>query len=152
MTKKFLAFYLFMSLIFCQINMAQDVKSNTTKIKRNYLNFYLGFIEWNLNYEINILQLQKSYSNIRFGVGSWGLIEESGYYLNPSVVHIFGKNNSHLELNLGIKIFFYEEYMDSNILSDIFVGYRFEKPNGRFVFRTGLNYPTVINLGFGFKF
>lgn len=59
----------------------------------------------NLNYERNILQLPKSYTNIRLGIGRANFSEfrTLAFYLNPSLVHLIGKRNSHLELNLGFK-------------------------------------------------
>lgn len=125
-------------------------------IKKNYLNIYFGIFEWNLNYERNILQFPKSYSNIRFGFDSYGLLEESGYFFSPSFVHVIGKRNSHFEVDMGIKIFVIESANfakpSNTIMPDLFLGYRFEKPNGKFVFRTGINFPAAVNLGIGFKF
>jgi hypothetical protein len=155
MIKKISVCFVFIFCMLFHSGKAQDIDNQRSEIRRNYLNVYLGFIEYNLNYERNIVQFQKSYSNLRLGFGFWGLFTESGYYINPSIVHLIGKMNSHLEFNLGMKLFVKEGFKHEespNILADFFVGYRFEKPNGKFVFRTGFNFPTLFNLGIGFKF
>jgi len=36
-------------------------------------------------------------------------------------------------------------------LPDFFAGYHFERADGKRVFRIGMNWPTLINIGIGFK-
>lgn len=76
------------------------------------------------------------------------------YYLNPAVVHLIGRKNSHIELNMGFKYSLGKtpDTIRKVLVPDLFAGYRFEKPDGRFIFRTGFNYPTLINIGIGYKF
>lgn len=126
-------------------------------LKENNINIYVGVVEWNLNYERNVIQKPKSLSYIRAGFGHGAfLIAGEGYYINAAFVQLFGPGSSHLELNAGVK------YMVSNsesnppfsdqVLPDIFVGYRYQKPSGGIILRYGLNYPTLINVGIGYQF
>lgn len=135
---------------------AQDV-GNPKSGPRNTINAYIGLIDLNINYERKINQKLKSYNNVRLGLGHGALLMGGeGQYVNASLVHLIGLNNSHLEIDLGVK------YMITNSLSDpsfsetyipdIFLGYRFEKPSGGIIFRAGLSYSTFMNLGVGYRF
>jgi hypothetical protein len=61
-----------------------------------------------------------------------------------------------MEIDVGIKYMLTNSISDPNFsdtfIPDIFVGYRYEQPSGGFIFRIGFSYPTVINLGIGYKF
>ncbi|MCX6302429.1 MAG: hypothetical protein NTW82_09615 [Bacteroidia bacterium] len=129
--------------------------------KRNYIGAYVGIFEWNLNYERNIFQRPRSYTNLRFGFGLWKdeptKYGYGGNYLNASLVHLIGKRTAHFELILGIKYFITgrDEVMNTfgyPYLPDLYFGYRHEKPDGKLVLRFGINIPTLVNLGIGYKF
>jgi hypothetical protein len=142
--------------LFCFSLNAQENGDLSSKIRHNSLSIYAGlFDEFNINYERNIFQRPQSYTNIRLGFGNASFITAGdGLYINPSLVHLIGKKNSHLELDIGIKyIVNYPDPKPSLVLvPDLFAGYRFEKPSGGIILRIGLNYPTIINLGIGIKF
>jgi len=136
---------------------AQEVDYPSLKLPRNSINAYIGLFEVNINYERNIIQRPKSHTNIRMGFGKAMFLNAGiGSYVNPSLVHIFGKGNSHLELDLGFKYMIINGIenpsFSDTFISDFFAGYRYEKPNGKFIFRAGNNYPTFINIGIGGKF
>lgn len=136
---------------------AQDVDNPSLKLLRNSINTYVGLIELNINYERNLKQRPKSHTNLRMGFGKAMFFTAGiGSYVNPSLVHIFGKGNSHLELDLGFKYMVTNSIENPNFsesfISDFFAGYRYEKPYGSFIFRAGNNYPTLINIGIGSKF
>jgi hypothetical protein len=136
---------------------AQGV-DNSLKRARNSINAYLGlYVDININYERNIRQRSKSHSNVRLGFGHGSFLTAGeGGYINPAFVHLFGSKNSHIEVNIGIKYMLTNTIPDADfsdtVVPDIFMGYRYEKPSGGFIFRAGLNYPTLINLGIGYKF
>lgn len=146
--------FLFIYIMFftCIYSYAQENGNPSLKSRSNSINIYVGVVEYNINYERNIFQRPKSYTNIRIGIGG----DESymdGYYINPTLVHLIGKKNSHLELDLGLKVEIGPHTEGtSTVLPDIYAGYRYEKTEGRFVFRVGLNAITVYNLGIGVKF
>lgn len=136
---------------------AQENDPRSVKPLRNNLNLYFGFyVESNLNYERNFREGKSSYTNIRVGIGKANFRSFRAYapYLNSSLVHLTGKNNSHFEINLGFKYPLGEapETIEKVFIPDLFAGYRYEKPRGHFIFRAGINYPTVVNLGIGIKF
>ena len=130
---------------------------SSLKIARNNINTYIGLFDANINYERNIIQRSKSHSNLRVGFGyAMFFTAGEGTYINTSFVHLIGEKNSHLEIDLGLKYMLTNSIEDAGfsdtLIPDIFFGYRYEKPSGGFIFRFGLNYPTILNLGIGYKF
>lgn len=119
---------------------------------RNSINVFIGFGDYNINYERNIFQRPKSYTNLKIGFGK----DESymqGYYISPALVHLLGRKNSHLELDLGLKALIGPLAEDGTpFLPVIFAGYRYEKPAGNFIFRVGFEVFTAYNIGIGVKF
>jgi hypothetical protein len=144
-------------MIFLLISGANAQGQERIGKKQNNINMYVGVFDLNLNYERNIIQRPQSMSNLRLGLGyAMFFVAGEGYYINSSFVQLLGPKNSHLELNAGVKFMLTNSIEDpafsDKLLPDIFFGYRFEKPEGGFIFRFGLNYPTAINLGLGYKF
>jgi len=135
---------------------AQDT-DDLSKIARNDINVYVGIYDLNINYERNIIQSAKSYSNIRVGYGYvMNNFGGEGRYIGPAFVHLLGKGNGHVEFDVGIKYMLTNTIVDPDfsdtVIPDIFVGYRYETPSNGLVLRAGLNYPTVLNIGVGYKF
>jgi hypothetical protein len=146
-----------MVLVVLHLNGKAQNVANSSIEARNDINLYVGLFDANINYERTIRQRPKSHSNIRFGFGYAGLLNDGeGKYINPAFVHLMGKRDSHMEIDVGIKYMLTNSISDPNFsdtfIPDIFVGYRYEQPSGGFIFRIGFSYPTVINLGIGYKF
>lgn len=129
----------------------QNDNTQSGKIRLNAFGYYIGLIEYNINYERRIIQLQKSYTNIRVGFGYWTDLQEEGNYYNAALAHILGKNKSHLEFNLGVKYLIARVSESNMFFPDIYAGYRFEKQDDRFDFRAGFANRSFINIGIGFK-
>jgi hypothetical protein len=155
-SKLFCTFLLVLSSISFYVA-AQEYLDPLSKPPRHTVGVYLGFLEYDINYERNIMQCPKSYSNIRLGFGYWTDLQSEGHYVNSSFVYLTGKQNSHLELNLGFKFIVSGarsglEGSQNFLLPDIFVGYRYEKPGKGDVYRIGVGYPGLIMVGGGIKF
>ena len=142
---------------FCIQIKGQENEKQSESFRPNSINGYFGFVELNINYERNIFYRPKSQTGLRFGIG-YGAFATAGegVYLNPAIVHLLGKKNSFLELDLGFK--YIVGYTGLNIdysqflLPDFFAGYRYERPDGKRIFRLGINWPTLVNVGIGYKF
>ena len=149
----------FTLLVMCHTTpsvMAQDANKGISETA-NSINLYVGLFDVNVNYERNIVERSKSLSNLRLGFGYAMLfVAGEGYYVNGVYVHLFGAKNSHLEVNAGAKYMLTNSISDpafsDQLIPEIYLGYRFEKPTGGIIFRTGLSYPTFVNLGLGYKF
>lgn len=119
---------------------------------RNSINSYIGLIELNFNYERNLLQRPHSYTNIRAGYGYWTNLQLEGACVEAVGVHVLGRKNSHPEFNLGVKYIIDKADKEDAVVPLLYAGYRFEEPDGRIVFRFGLTFPSIFNLGIGWKF
>lgn len=136
---------------------AQESSDTIPAQHPHVIGVYVGLFEFNINYERNIFQHPKSYSNIRFGFGYWTDLQNEGNYINTSVVHLLGKRNAHAELNLGFKLIISGarsgvEGPQSFLIPDVYFGFRYEKPEGGEVYRVGVGYPGLIMLGGAIKF
>lgn len=143
----------------CNDKTSFDVESDSTmNFGRNYFYVNTGLIGGNLNYERNIIHYPAAWTNMRVGVGLANDLQGGCAEYIVALVQLFGRRNSHVEFNLGL---LYEKNFkkNSNPSADSFrpyyyTGYRFEQPNGHFIFRTGLLYPSVyaLSVGVGIKF
>jgi hypothetical protein len=138
--------FLMFSPLCAQVNEPAAVKP-----RKNVIGLYFGMIEYNINYERNIIQRAKSQTNLRSGFGYLTDLQVEGRTINVTIVQMFGKNSSHLELNLGEKYFIDKSGNDNFFLTEVYAGYRHEKQNGRSIFRIGLSYPSLVNIGIGLK-
>ncbi len=132
--------------------LAQEKTSPAELTYRNSFNAYVGLIELNINYERNIMQRPHSYSNIRAGYGYWTNLQLEGKCIETAFVHVLGRKSSHPEFNLGIKYIIDKAGKENALVPLLYTGYRYEAPEGRFVFRMGLAFPSIFNLGIGYKF
>ncbi|OFY63999.1 MAG: hypothetical protein A2V64_12370 [Bacteroidetes bacterium RBG_13_43_22] len=112
---------------------------------------------YNLNYERQIIHLVKcsvSSINIRLGYGVYGDLAGSEKLFLLSSNFIFGQGSSHFETDLGAAYLFDIVRMNSEnengVIPVINAGYRFQKKNGHFVFRTGIGWPDCIYMSLGF--
>ena len=180
MKRKFLIFLLIDFIFFCSSHIyAQEsavFKSDTLKTEnktgfqsgikdssprsgRNYLIVTFGFVEMiSVCYERNIFRFPGGNTNLKLG---WGFLNDLQGGANEyfgSLVQLFGRRNSHLELNLGYRQ--YKNVKENSNPSVVghapyaWAGYRYEKPDGNFLFRTGFIYWNIyaIEIGIGVKF
>ena len=76
---------------------------------------------------------------------------KNGYWSNVpygslSMQGVFGLKESHLELGLGLSTILYISF------PTVSVGYRYQKPTGGFIFRSGIGFPDGIYLSLGLAF
>ena len=105
-----------------------------------------------VNYERSIYQGERVswFGRAGFGIGGM-LLSEGGFGGLGAVTMLTGKKNSHFELNAGI--FSGKDIDDSNSFAFplLDVGYRYQKPNGGFIFKAKLGILGVgIGLGYAF--
>ena len=105
-----------------------------------------------VNYERSIYQGEKVSWFGRAGFGFGGLLMVGGGFGGlGAVTMLTGEKNSHFELNAGI--FSGKDIDDSNSFAFplLDVGYRYQKPNGGFIFKAKLGILGVgIGLGYAF--
>ncbi len=140
------------------IEEGRDLRESMLKIHRNYIIGNINIVASNINYERNLFRTPAFLANIRLGYGIINDLQGGGNVYSAAMVGLIGQKNSHFELDLGIIAYkaFKTNFnpSSSGVMTDGFIGYRYEKPNGIFVFRTGFIYPSIysLTLGAGFKF
>jgi len=155
----------------------KGIAQNTVSYPKNSIYVNFGIIGLgggvNLNYERMLLQSEgffKQYG-IRIGGGYWSTIGSRGAHVLGNFVAITGRKKNHFELiaggfgfyddlsyNIGVSNASFSgdpipsrsDYL--NLLPSILLGYRYQKPSGGFLFRSGISYPegAYIGLGIGF--
>ncbi len=107
----------------------------------------------------------------KIGAGGWVSWTSGGPHQSLMLGTMTGKRNSHLELNMGLaRMFDRNSYNAAKDVSDYYadpppaksnyvairaagsLGYRYQKPTGRFIFRVGGGFPETLYLGIGGAF
>ena len=154
---------LFISAAYSQNN---EADTNSPSLKKNVIYGTLGvggISVINGNYERKLFESTKkqfiSSAWWKLGYGVWAeFFGDTGSNITTGLTALTGSKKGHLELNLGFTSYIGAEafrpfptaYGKNSVVGSI--GFRFQKPNGIFVFRTGVGYPDSFYLSFGFGF
>ncbi len=115
---------------------------------------------YNINYERNIyykpITGSVSSINLRLGYGKEADLSGSAEMLLTSANFIFGPGSGHFEADIGVAYLFniirYKTDKKTGFTPVVNLGYRFQRSDGHFVFRTGLGWPDCIYASLGFAF
>jgi hypothetical protein len=112
------------------------------------------------NYERLIKAFPGSFFHViqvRIGAGPWVAWMAEGINFFSVASLCMGRSGSHLETGMGVLFTYYPERRewhpivnDRHIAGNI--GYRFQRPEGRFLFRTGLGWPEGFYVSLGYCF
>jgi hypothetical protein len=113
-----------------------------------------------LNYERTLFEFPASFLqtvSIRSGAGPWVAWLSEGINCFSVISIISGRRSSHLETSMGVLFtYWYGSKEWHPIVRDRYIagnlGYRYQKPGGSFVFRSGLGWPEGYYLSLGFCF
>ncbi|MFK7950494.1 MAG: hypothetical protein AB8G11_23105 [Saprospiraceae bacterium] len=159
--------------VFSQENTNQSVFSNQNTIYGTVaLGGFWGTL--NINYERQLMttnnRIFKTFG-VRIGGGYWATWGQQGSHYIITPTFLSGTGNNHFESAIGATLLYdklsYDigvsnaEYFNEPIPShiqymDIYpagsLGYRYQKPDGWLMFRTGIGFPDVVYLGLGVVF
>jgi len=107
-----------------------------------------------------IFQLPKSSFHsfwIRIGAGPWVGWGSTGINYVSTLSALLGRRSAHFEFGSGVLVTYWsQEKKLKPIINERYIagfgGFRFQKPTGNFVFRTGLGWPDGIYLSLGYCF
>ena len=156
-------------IFFISIGNSQENKSDISSIglKKNVIYGTLGvdiedtYVTFLGNYEHMIFELPNSFFQsfwIRIGAGPWAAFDANGGTNYVSTLSaVMGKRSAHLEIGSGV-LFTYDSgtkmfhplVNDRHLAGNL--GFRFQRPGGHFVFRTGIGWPEFMYLSLGFCF
>jgi len=163
-----------LSLITTQAQSAERVNKREAEFDENTLNknaLYLsmGITAQSLNYEVNIANTKRSALHLKTGIGfNQALFNDNGQFISTGISYITGRmRKNHLEINAGGLLSFESEsydyskrmhfaelsirdFLNLNFLG--YIGYRYQKPGGHFIFRFGYGYPEITSVSFGYAF
>ena len=163
--------------LFSHAIFGQSEQVSSERVRKNVVQASAGFggviAAYSVNYERLVIQFEDN-SLIglwgKVGVGGWAEYgNNGGDYQQLTVGLLTGKRRGHLELNFGGARMYnqqgFENYWMINdpqakpVKSNYVrwnpvgsLGYRFQKPDGGILFRTGLGYPEGIFIGLGASF
>ena len=91
-------------------------------------------------------------SLVKAGYGGWSspMGTKGSYFLGQYGI-LTGVKKHHFEVSAGLTKFFGDSEGIETLLSGS-MGYRTQKPDGKFIFRTGVSWPEALYLGFGVSF
>ncbi|MFO7867883.1 MAG: hypothetical protein R6U95_01120 [Bacteroidales bacterium] len=165
-------------VLICILTLSSQAYSQYVKIKQNNIyatagttiDFSTGGLYYSttgLAYERKIYYTKNGLWNARAGGGLMFLLaEHHGYHYFTDLVYVHGENWHHIELCLGASGLFNETQKNKDITNDsfesnseyfewypsLYIGYRFQLPNGKYLFRTGIGWPEQVSMSFGVSF
>jgi hypothetical protein len=164
------------------INFKTKTKQGTIESTASKNSIYgtVGITSTNIHYEHLLLGPSNFHTRrydiktiwINAGFGEWSLPEDDrSILLMAGISCLTGLYNHHFEIDLGILSFYrksaYEGALTgSNLFNEIkpsksdyrelypsvTLGYRFQKPEGPLIFRTGIGFPDVLSVSLGISF
>ena len=138
---------------------SSEPQQESGKLSKNVIYGTAGFFPiWgviNINYERMLGHSSEKFVKslwYRVGGGYWGTWGAEGPHFVSTLTALTGSKNNHLELSLGIAILNDNYYHDNSLYPAGNIGYRFQKSDGHFVFRTGVSFPETTYLSLGISF
>ena len=147
------------SFTFLKISYSQDsiLYSSVKPFKENsiYGTLGAGYVSGITgNYERMIFYpIDSKIQSVGFRLGAGPGVSVFVSYMQyiSALTVLTGKGNNHFEFGAGAD-FIKEKYYDWQIVPIVNLGYRFQKPGGDYVFRTGTGFPELLYLSLGFCF
>lgn len=144
-----------------RIGFSQENSTDTLKLNIHESSLYgsMGMAPIFLNviasYEIMLAERpDKAFKTrgLRVGTGIWEIWEEVGWTCMINYTCLTGTGNNHFELGIGAAFWQYLTTDDKFVLPSLNLGYRYKKPDGKFIFRTGGGFPESAYVSFGYCF
>ncbi len=156
--------FLFSSFFsFAQESEVKQSQSTPLKLHNNsiYGNISFGGVlgQAGLTYERQLLEARMGYVYARAGIGFGYEWSDTYTSCRMDLAYVFFKKRSHLEVNLGMNYITdcYSStgsycFSGGEIKPLVNIGYRYQKPGGRFIFRLMVGTESYYNLSFGVAF
>lgn len=113
---------------------------------------------YSVNYAFKFFEFERRYYRtgyMRLALGQeWGTGFDA-LYAGALLTQFYGKGNNHLEWGLGVAVAMkYASFSPYNLLAfpAFTSGYRYQNPNKKFIWKTGIGFPEVAYASFGWGF
>ena len=108
------------------------------------------------HYERAFIHHTNSFVNsvgIRLGTGySTVWTEDGGINYSTNVFTILGRGINHLEIGAGLLLAPWTATREHNLFPSFNLDYRYHKPSGSLILRTGIGWPEAVHLSIGYCF
>lgn len=144
-------------LFLCAFNTVYGQKENAPKeFHKNavYGNVGVGGLYFTATayYERVLTQRSKFTTFVKVGTGGYVLWGLGGQYILAQYGILLGAKKHHLEIGLGPGYFVSGDFKGDGPPLSGTIGWRIQKPGGKFIFRTGASWPEAGYIGLGFSF
>jgi hypothetical protein len=138
------------SIVYSQSENIKDIGLNKNAI---YGNVGIGglYLTATGYYERIITQNNKISSFVKAGVGGYALWGIGGQYILAQYGILTGAKKHHLELGVGPNYFLNGD-LQGELPFTATLGWRIQKPRGKFIFRMGGSWPEAVYIGIGASF
>lgn len=143
------------------ISYCQDLAGNIEKNKIRKSDIFTGigimpmFGHVSINYEFFYSEHpNKTFKRrgLKFGAGVYQYYDDGSLNVILSYMCFTGDKNNHFELGLGVAYLHFLSRSIKYVVPAPCIGYRYQKPDGKFIFRTGIGFPELAYLGIGYAF
>lgn len=164
--KRILVFIIFLFYISICYSQGLNTDINSNKLKKNVIYATVGVHPGEFygtlmaNYERMIIEFPTTFVSsiwVRVGAGPWVWWTGKGTNYVSTISLRTGRKGVHMETGLGALLTYNPEsnnfhplVHDSYLAGNI--GFRFQKPGRKFVFRTGIGWPEFLYLSLGCSF
>jgi hypothetical protein len=140
---------------------SQELVKDTVRHKINESALYGGlgitplYGSITVNYEIMLVErpnLVFKKRGLRIGTGIYQYSDDGSLNIIINYTCLTGAENNHFELGLGVAYMHFLTTSGRYVAPAPNIGYRFQKPDGKFIFRTGVGFPELLYLSFGYAF
>ena len=145
------------TILLCAISSVYGQKENTQEVRFNknaiYGNVGIGGLYFTATgyYERIITQKSKISTFVKVGAGGYEAWGVGGQYILAQYGILTGVKKHHLEIGAGPHY-----YLNGDLQGDFpfsaTIGWRVQKPGGKFIFRMGASWPEAIYVGLGVSF
>jgi len=163
---RILVIIIFLSYINICYSQGLNTDINSNKLNKNVIYATLGVYPGEFygtlmgNYERMIIEFPTTFISslwVRVGAGPWVWWTGNGTNYVSTISLLTGRKGVHMETGLGALLTYNPESKNfRHLIRDRYlagnIGFRFQKPGGKFVFRTGIGWPEFLYLSLGYSF
>lgn len=137
-----------------------ELSEQTRNIIYSDVQYWLIGGSVNMSYERVVKTRKSGYLSLKGTYGRWLFWDSGGDLFKLSSNLLYGQGSSQMEVGFGASMLLnVDQYNESkrkwegvHFLPDVYLGYRYKKPQGHFIFKAGIGFPGLLTFGLGAAF